>query len=94
MPPTIFISYVIDENNRPAEGVGFFKETESDSKGYFYLEVIVPNKAGLVDFQVTDGNGKYPDGLYVRLCLGNDVYQQIIPWSLNKKNELNFKVVK
>jgi hypothetical protein len=94
-PPTIFTGYVIDENNQPVEGIeflligdkkGLFIRTESDSKGYFYLESIIPDGVGLVEFQFTYGRSKYTDGLYERFCLVNGVYQKIIPWSFQRKN--------
>jgi hypothetical protein len=101
---TIFTGHVIDENNQPAVGVGFiffsdrkefFKETYSDSEGYFYLEGTVLSGAGLIDFNVISGrNSEYTDGLYKRLCLVNGIYQDIIPWTYGKKNDLKFKVVK
>jgi hypothetical protein len=108
-PPTIFTGYVIDENGKPVEGTGFqfggvtggfnakvtFNEnTVTDAKGYYYLEAVIPKETADVIFQATEGNSKYYDGQYKRLCLVNGVYQQQIPWAAGKKNELNFKIVK
>ncbi len=108
-PPTIFTGYVIDENDKPVEGTGFqfigdtggfngkttFNvNTKTDVKGYYYLEAVITKETGAFEFQPTEGDGKYPDGFYKRLCLVNGVYQREIPWFPNKKNELNFKIVK
>ena len=108
-PPTIFTGYVIDEKDKPVEGTGFifggnsggfngkttfFVETKTDAKGYYYLEAVIPKEAGGVVFKPTEGDGKYTDGLYKRLCLVDGIYQQEIPWLADKKNELNFKIVK
>ena len=108
-PPTIFTGYVIDENNKPVEGTGFQfagitggfsakitfdANTKTDAKGYYYLEAVITKDTAGTEFQATEGNGKYPDGLYKRLCLVNGIYQKEIPWLANKKNELNFKIVK
>jgi hypothetical protein len=108
-PPTIFTGYVIDENNKPVEGTGFqfygdtggfsgratFNiETTTDAKGYYYIEQIITKETGATEFKPTDGDRKYPERLYRRLCLVNGVYQQEIPWLPNKKNEFNFKIVK
>ena len=109
IPPTIFTGYVIDENDKPIEGTGFqfggvtggFNAkttfnvtTKTDAKGYYYLKAVIPKETGGVVFKYTDGDSKYPDGLYKRLCLVNGFYQQEIPWFPNQKNELNFKIVK
>ena len=108
-PSTIFTGYVIDENDKPVEGTGFqfggvtggFNAkttfnvtTKTDAKGYYYLEAVIPKETGGTEFQATEGNSKYPDGLYKRLCLVNGFYQQEIPWFPNQKNKLNFKIVK
>lgn len=108
-PATTFTGYVIDENDEPVEGTGFifggvagglngkvtfFVDTKTDAKGHYYLEAVITKDTAGVEFKPTEGVGKYSDGLYKRLCLVNGVYQQEIPWSANKKNELNFKVVK
>jgi hypothetical protein len=108
-PPTIFTGYVIDEKDKPVEGTGFqfggvtggfnakvtFNvETVTDAKGYYYLEAVITKETGDVIFQTTDGDMKYPDGFYKRLCLVNGFYQKEIPWIPNKKNEFNFKIVK
>jgi hypothetical protein len=108
-PPTIFTGYVIDENNKPVEGTGFifggdtggfngkttfFVTTKTDVKGYYYLEAIITKDSAAVEFQATEGDGKYPDGSYKRLCLINGIYQKEITWIANTKNELNFKIVK
>ena len=108
-PPTIFTGYVIDENDKPVEGTGFqfggitggfnakltFNvKTTTDAKGYYYLEAVIPKETGGVVFKPTEGDSKYPDGSYKRLCLVNGIYQQEIPWTANIKNELNFKIVK
>ena len=78
-PPTIFTGYVIDENDKPVEGTDFqfggitggfngkltFNETtKTDAKGYYYLEAVIPKETGGVVFKDTEGDGKYPDGLY------------------------------
>lgn len=109
IPPTIFTGYVIDENDKPVEGTGFqfggitggFNAkttfnvtTKTDAKGYYYLEAVIPKETRGLVFKDTEGDGKYPDGLYKRLCLVNGFYQQEIPWFPNQKNELNFKIVK
>ena len=108
-PPTFFTGYVINENNKPVEGTGFifggvtgefngkvtfFVETKTDVKGYYYLEATITKDTAGIEFGDSEGDGKYPDGLYKRLCLVNGVYQKEIPWIANKKNELNFKIVK
>jgi hypothetical protein len=108
-PPTIFTGYVIDENDKPVEGTGFqfggvtggfnSKETfdvntVTDAKGYYYLEAVITKETADVIFQPTEGDRKYPDGFYKRLCLVNGFYQKEIPWIPNKKNEFNFKIVK
>jgi hypothetical protein len=108
-PPTIFTGYVIDENDKPVEGTGFqfigitggFNakvtfdiNTKTDAKGYYYIEQIITKNTAGTEFQSTDGDGKYRDGFYKRLCLVNGVYQQEIPWLPNQKNEFNFKIVK
>ncbi|MDZ7898985.1 MAG: hypothetical protein U5N85_13305 [Arcicella sp.] len=109
IPPTIFTGYVIDENDKPVEGTGFqfggitggfnakltFNvKVKTDVKGYYYIEQVIPKETGGIEFQPTEGDGKYPDGSYKRLCLVNGVYQKEIPWIANRKNELNFKIVK
>jgi hypothetical protein len=108
-PPTIFTGYVIDENDKPVEGTGFqfigdtggfngkttFNvKVKTDVKGFYYLESVITKETADVVFKDIEGDGKYPDGLYKRLCLVNGVYQKEIPWIANKKNELNFKIVK
>jgi hypothetical protein len=58
------------------------------------LEAVITTETGGTEFKPTEGDGKYRDGLYKRLCLVNGFYQQEIPWLPNKKNEFNFKIVK
>jgi hypothetical protein len=109
-PPTIFTGYVIDENDKPVEGIGFqfggktgglngkttFNiNTQTDAKGYYYLEGVIPSDTAGIVFKpigsfthpTSSNNNEYR-------CLVNGLYQEIIPWYPNKKNELNFKIVK
>jgi hypothetical protein len=110
--PTIFTGYVIDENGKPVEGTGFqfsgntggfnprsvFNlNTRTDAKGYYYLEQIIPEETGDLNFKPTVGDYKFPDGLYERQCLVNGVYRrdyEDIPWKVGEKNELDFKIIK
>jgi hypothetical protein len=102
-PPTIFTGYVIDEDGKPVEGTGFqfigdtgglngkttFNiNTKADAKGYYYLEAVITKETVAIDFKPTEGDRKYPDGLYKRLCLVNGFYQKEIPWFPNYNTPL------
>ncbi len=105
---TIFTGVVIDENGKPLEGIGFqfagetggFNpkstfdlNTQTDAKGYYYLEKFIPKGTGFITFKPT-GSMEYSSGSYDYLCLVNGVYQTNIPFKTETKNELNFKFVK
>lgn len=109
-PPTIFTGYVIDEKDKPVEGTGFqfggitggFNAkltfnvtTKTDAKGYYYLEAVIPKDTEGIEFQIT-GSIAHPTSSNNNeyRCLVNGVYQKVIPWLPNQKNELNFKIVK
>ena len=109
-PPTIFTGYVIDENDKPVEGTGFqfggitggfnakitFDETtKTNTKGYYYLEAVIPKETGGVVFKPT-GSITHPTSSNNNdyRCLVKGVYQREIPWFPNQKNELDFKIFK
>lgn len=109
-PPTIFTGYVIDENDKPVEGTGFqfggttggFNAkltfnvtTKTDVKGYYYLEAVIPKETGEIEFQAT-GSITHPTSSNNNeyRCLVKGVYQKVVPWLPNQKNELNFKIFK
>ena len=109
-PPTIFTGYVIDENDKPVEGTGFifggdsggfngkttfFVETKTDAKGYYYLEAVITNDTVGTEFKPT-GSITHPTSSNNNeyRCLVKGIYQRIIPWLPNQRNELNFKIFK
>jgi hypothetical protein len=108
--PTIFTGFLIDEKDKPVEGVGFqfsgntggFSprslfdlNTRTDAKGYYYLEQVIPKGTGGINFQPT-GSVNYPTSLNYNeyRCLVNGIYQKDIPIVTGQKNELNFKIFK
>ena len=106
--PTIFTGTVINENDKPIKDFNVFftgdtggfnpkstfeLRTQTDEKGYYYLEKLIPTGTIGITFK-PEGNSIYTPGLYDFLCLVNGVYQSPIPWITGKRNEFNFKIFK
>ncbi len=109
-PPTIFTGILIDDKDKPVEGVGFqfggvtsgFNSkvtfdvnTKTDAKGYYYIEAIITKDTAGIVFKPT-GSITYPTSSNNNeyRCLVKGIYQQEIPLLPNQKNELNFKIFK